>query len=41
MKMLTSCRPSVTTEDRGVNTFTSVSTFNTICAYTDSNNIKI
>ena len=26
---------------RVVNTFTSVSTFNTICGYTDSNNIKI
>lgn len=29
------------TEDRGVNTFTSVSTFNTICGYTDSNDIKL
>ncbi len=28
-------------EDWVVNTFTSVSTFNTICGYTDSNNIKI
>lgn len=28
-------------EDWAVNTFTSVSTFNTICGYTDSNNIKI
>ncbi len=28
-------------EDWVVNTFTSVSTFNTICDYTDSNNIKI
>lgn len=28
-------------EDWAVNTFTSVSTFNTICGYTDCNNIKI
>ena len=28
-------------EDWVVNTFTSVSTFNTICGYTDSNNVKI
>lgn len=28
-------------EDWVVNTFTSISTFNTICSYTDSNNIKI
>ena len=28
-------------EDWVINTFTSISTFNTICGYTDSNNIKI